>query len=192
MPVCVFLSENFIFPTYSMAIKSAERRPMALRASSMTYIRVWPSCVGGSCCRDGGASSRCSVVRRHRLERIARECIRDSTWCFRGDDHFVIDVTLSYPAESRRVKCRGIQWQLVRVEGNEFRAWHILRSSAISPRAMHRTSLTVASRHRTLTGAVAMIYDGVVLWPLLLLLTLSSLTSPVSNRITYTSTRTRL
>ncbi|XP_070150213.1 NPC intracellular cholesterol transporter 1 isoform X4 [Polyergus mexicanus] len=48
---------------------------------------------------------------------------------------------------------------------------------------MHRTSSTVANRRRTLTGAVAtMYYDGGVLWPLfLLLLTLSSLASPVAS-----------
>lgn len=104
-------------------------------------------------------------------------------WSFR-DRRYVIGS--SGKSSCRRVKCRGIQWQLVRVEGNEFRAWRILRSSVISPRAMHRTSSTVANRRRTLTGAVAMIYDGGVLWPLLLLLlTLSSLAHPVSNSHVY-------
>ncbi|XP_029677101.1 NPC intracellular cholesterol transporter 1 isoform X4 [Formica exsecta] len=47
---------------------------------------------------------------------------------------------------------------------------------------MYRTSSTVANRRRTLTGAVAMMYDGGVLRPLLLLLlTLSSLASPVAS-----------
>ncbi|XP_029162853.1 NPC intracellular cholesterol transporter 1 isoform X4 [Nylanderia fulva] len=47
---------------------------------------------------------------------------------------------------------------------------------------MHRTSVVTATpRRRTLTGAVAIMYDGGVLRPLLLLLTLSSLASLVAS-----------
>lgn len=49
---------------------------------------------------------------------------------------------------------------------------------------MHRTSVTAVNcpRRRTLTGALATMYDGGVLWPLLLLLlTLSSFASPVAS-----------